>query len=229
MHWMLYIRGFAEGEMLLWHCCGGAANGKGVLPALWSGAKDCMQHVSLVLQEPEAFPWLCASLYFLFPKLEVKHASGNVASASDSAAEGLGPEDTVILNVPSTGLTHSSGPYTSQRPSPSTPAVLQQRHTPIPTALLYWKGNNFTNASCTQDATLAQRPGSACSAQLLYSQSSPNFDLPEETQRNMSASCRGTVVPVCKLAVLTASQPPQGGPHHGSPQPCTHALCLSHS
>lgn len=82
MHWMLHIRGSAEGEMLLWHCWGGAANGKGMLPAWWSGAKGCMQPVSLVLQEPHAFPWLCAILYFLFPKLEVKHASGNAASAS---------------------------------------------------------------------------------------------------------------------------------------------------
>lgn len=59
-----------------------------------------MQPVSLMLQEPEAFPWLCASLYFLFPKLEVKHASGNAASASSSAAKGLSPEDTVVPNVP---------------------------------------------------------------------------------------------------------------------------------
>lgn len=99
-----------------------------------------MQPVSLVLQEPDAFPWLCASLYFLFPKLEVKHASGNAASASGSAAEGLGPEDTVGLHVPVPGAPpQPRPPHLPQAITPRAPAVLQEGQTQIPTALLCWE------------------------------------------------------------------------------------------
>lgn len=130
----------------------------------------------------------------------------------------------------SLGLPHSPGPHTSPRPSPPVPQQCCRRaRLQFLQPCSVGKGNNCNSVSCTLDATLSQRPGPACSAQQLrYSQSSPNVGLPEETQKNMGASCRGTVVPVCKLTVPTASQPPQSRPCHSPPGPCTLALCLLH-